>query len=80
VPKPAKRRPAVRKSQSAPKRKAKTARPAQRDEAAFVETVIATGEAARLDEHGRLPAGATHKIVEDEAGNVKVVRRRFSIA
>jgi hypothetical protein len=49
------------------------------DEAAFVETLIATGEAARLDQQGRLPAGATHKIVEDEAGNVKVVRRRFSI-
>jgi hypothetical protein len=42
--------------------------------------VIATGEAARLDRDGKLPAGATHKIAEDDAGNVKVVRRRFSIS
>jgi len=58
---------------------AKPAKPASKDEAAFVETVIATGEAKRLDENGKLPAGATHKIVEDDAGNVKVVRRRFSM-
>jgi hypothetical protein len=69
-----KRKPAAKKKTRAGKR------PARKDEAAFVETVIATGEAARLDERGRLPAGATHKIVEDEAGNAKVVRRRFSIA
>ena len=81
----------TRKSKPAAKRKAKTgAAPAAPtstasdqqacdDEAAFVETLVATGEAARLDQHGRLPAGATHKIVEDESGNVKVVRRRFSI-
>ena len=53
--------------------------PACDDEAAFVESLVATGQAARLDKDGKLPAGATHKIVEDEAGNVKVVRRRFSI-
>jgi hypothetical protein len=81
----------TRKSKPAAKKKAKAgAAPAARtsaaskqrvcdDEAAFVEALVATGEAARLDQHGRLPAGATHKIVEDEAGNVKVVRRRFSI-
>jgi hypothetical protein len=53
--------------------------PACDDEAAYVESLVATGQAARLDKEGKLPAGATHKIVEDEAGNVKVVRRRFSI-
>jgi hypothetical protein len=53
--------------------------PTRDHEAAFTQTLIATGEAARLDEHGRLPAGATHRIVDDEAGNVKVVRRRFSM-
>jgi hypothetical protein len=52
---------------------------APEEEAAFTETLIESGEAARLDKEGKLPAGATHKIVEDEAGNVKVVRRRFSI-
>jgi hypothetical protein len=49
------------------------------DEAAFVESLVASGQAARLDKDGKLPAGATHKIVEDDSGNVKVVRRRFSI-
>jgi hypothetical protein len=49
------------------------------DEAAYVESLITSGQAARLDKDGKLPAGATHKIVEDESGNVKVVRRRFSI-
>ena len=49
------------------------------DEAAFVESLVASGQAARLDKEGKLPAGATHKIVEDDSGHVKVVRRRFSI-
>jgi hypothetical protein len=49
------------------------------DQAAFTQTLIESGEAARLDKDGKLPAGATHKIVEDQAGKVKVVRRRFSI-
>jgi len=53
---------------------------AAKDKAAYLESVIATGEAAPLDKHGKLPAGATHKIVQDEAGNVTVVRRRFSIS
>ena len=53
--------------------------PACDDRAAYVESLIATGQAARLDKEGKLPAGATHEIVEDEAGNVNVVRRRFSI-
>ena len=53
--------------------------PACDDRAAFVESLVATGQAARLDKDGKLPAGATHKIVEDEAGNVSVVRRRFSM-
>lgn len=50
------------------------------EQAAYIETVIKSGEAASLDEHGRLPAGATHKMVEDDTGKVKVVRRRFSIS
>jgi len=54
--------------------------PTREDEAAYLETVIASGEAAPLDHNGKLPAGATHKIVEDESGNLKAVRRRFSIA
>lgn len=54
--------------------------PSAEDEAAFTETVIQTGEAAPLDDQGKLPAGATLKIVEDKDGHVKVVRRRYSIA
>ena len=50
------------------------------DADAFTESLIVTGQAARLDKEGKLPAGATHKIVEDKDGKVKAVRRRFSIA
>jgi hypothetical protein len=49
------------------------------DEAAFTKSLIESGEAACLDQEGKLPAGATHKIVEDDAGKTKVVRRRFSM-
>jgi hypothetical protein len=52
---------------------------APEEEAAFTEALIQSGEAACLDSEGKLPAGATHKIVEDEAGQKKVVRRRFSM-
>ena len=75
-----KRKPAAKTKAKIAPRAAKAGKPPTRDEAAFTETVIATGEAARLDEQGKLPAGATHKIVEDDAGNTTVVRRRFSIA
>jgi len=45
----------------------------------FVEDLIARGEAAKPDEHGELPPGATHEIVEDGKDGVpKVKRRRFS--
>ncbi len=44
----------------------------------YVEALIARGEAARAVD-GELPGDATHEIVEDEDGNVTVVRRRFSI-
>ena len=53
--------------------------PSPEEEAAFTEALIQSGEAAPLDREGKLPAGATHKIVEDDEGNLKVVRRRFSI-
>jgi hypothetical protein len=82
VTKPTKSRAATtrkRKPAAKPKAKVRAAKPSPKEEAAFVETLIATGEAARLDDQGKLPAGATHKIVEDKAGHVKVVRRRFSM-
>jgi hypothetical protein len=56
---------------------------AEKDEAAekaFTESLIATGQAAKPDAKGKLPAGATHEIVEsDDKDGPKVVRRRFSI-
>jgi hypothetical protein len=49
------------------------------DEEAFVRGLIERGEAAKPDEHGNLPPGATHEIVEDEEGKPpKVKRRRFT--
>ncbi len=47
-------------------------------EAAFVAGLIARGEAARSDEDGKLPAGATHELVEDDQGRTVARRRRFS--
>lgn len=44
----------------------------------YINALIARGEAARAVD-GELPDGATHEIVEDEKGNMTVVRRRFSI-
>jgi hypothetical protein len=65
-------------SRGGPSKKA-AKRPAPEEEAAFTDALIQSGEAACLDSEGKLPAGATHKIVEDEAGQKKVVRRRFSM-
>jgi hypothetical protein len=51
---------------------------AKRAEEAFVRGLIERGEAAKADEHGNLPPGATHEIVgTSESGLPIVVRRRF---
>jgi hypothetical protein len=47
-------------------------------ERAFVAGLIARGEAARPDENGHLPAGATHELLEDDEGRITVRRKRFS--
>lgn len=45
----------------------------------FTRGVIIRGEAARPDEGGDLPSGATHEIVgEDEKGLPVIERRRYS--
>jgi hypothetical protein len=50
----------------------------QRAEEAFIRGLIERGEAARADEHGNLPPGATHEIIGvSESGLPIVVRRRF---
>ena len=47
----------------------------------FVRDLLIRGEAAKPDEHGNLPPGATHEIVEEKEGELpKVKRRRFTIS
>ena len=51
---------------------------ATRAEEAFVRGLIERGEAAKADEQGNLPPGATHEIVGvAPSGLPIVVRRRF---
>ena len=46
----------------------------------FVKDVLTRGEAAKPDEHGNLPPGATHEIVEEREGELpKIKRKRFSM-
>ena len=54
---------------------------AERAEEAFVKGLIERGEAAKADENGNLPPGATHEIVGvSSSGLPIVVRRRFYAA
>lgn len=90
MPKPAPKRKAVKKTPprtraSASKRPpkvtppSKKTSPSKKEEAAYLETLIKTGQAAPVS-GGKLPPGATHALVRDEEGGVKAVRRRFSIS
>ena len=46
----------------------------------FVRGLLTRGEAAKPDESGALPMGATHEIVEEKEGELPTVqRRRFSL-
>lgn len=46
----------------------------------FVSDAVARGDAARADEQGNLPSGATHEIVDEREGEPpKIRRRRFRI-
>jgi hypothetical protein len=74
--KKASKRRAARKPATPKKR---TSRPKTAEEKAFVDSLVAHGQAVKVPPGGKLPAGATHEIVEDEDGGVRVVRRRFSI-
>ena len=54
---------------------------AKRAEEAFIRGLIERGEAAKADENGNLPQGATHEIVgTSPSGLPIVVRRRFYAA
>ena len=48
------------------------------EEDAYIRSLIAHGQAARPLPDGSLPPGATHELVEDEEGQLRVIRRRFS--
>ena len=53
----------------------------RRAEEIFIRGLIERGEAAKADEHGNLPPGATHEIVGvSPSGLPIVVRRRFYAA
>ena len=71
---------AVKKGTRAPRPSTRVERPSPEEEAAFTRALIESGEAAPLDKECKLPAGATHKLVESEAGQLRAVRRRFSIS
>lgn len=43
---------------------------------AFVEALVARGQAARAGSDGRLPAGTTHQIVGTCADGTPILRRR----
>jgi septum formation inhibitor MinC len=84
MPKPTKRAPVKSSSKTKTKTKAantarptKKAQPTPSDEAAYLEMLIKTGQAAPAGR--RMPAGATHVVVTDDTGKAKAVRRRFSI-
>ncbi len=66
-----------------PGKKARTKEKTEEKKAAerFVADLLVRGEAARPDEHGNLPPGATHEIVEEPGSGrpPKVRRRRFSM-
>jgi hypothetical protein len=58
----------------------KTKEPPDPSSERFVRDLLIRGEAAKPDEKGELPPGATHRIVEDvEDGLPKVERDRFSL-
>jgi hypothetical protein len=71
------KRPSKKKSAAAP-------RPPGAGAAAekFTRDLLIRGEAAPLDENGKLPLDATHEIVKGKDGHspaTKIVRRRFKM-
>lgn len=50
----------------------------KREQKAFIKSLIAHGQAVAVRPGQKLPPGATHKLIKDDAGEVTVVRKRFS--
>jgi len=53
--------------------------PKTADEDAFIKSLVTHGQAAKALPDGSLPPGATHELVEDEHGELRVIRRRYSV-
>jgi hypothetical protein len=66
----------TRKRVTKPSKRAAATR--KREEKSFTRSLVAHGQAVVLPAGGKLPPGATHELVRDENGEVRVVRRRFS--
>lgn len=56
--------------------RAKPKKDAERD--AFIESLVAHGQAVKVKPGETLPRGATHELKEDADGTLRVVRKRFS--
>ena len=48
------------------------------DEEKFTRSLVKHGQAVEVPAGTALPCGATHELVEDEHGELRPVRRRFS--
>jgi hypothetical protein len=62
-------------------RSADRARPATKkhpEEEKFTRSLVKHGQAVEVPAGRSLPSGATHELVEDENGELRPVRRRFS--
>ena len=71
---------AAPRGKAASKAKGKRRAPQTAAECAFVEGLVARGEAVETRPGQPLPRNATHEIVgRDKAGQPVVVRRRFSL-
>lgn len=54
--------------------------PTAKEAAAYLDTLVKSGQAVPVTPGKPLPAGATHEIVKDADGHVTAVRRRFSVS
>ena len=52
--------------------------PKTAEEEQFTRSLVKHGQAVKRPAGGALPPGATHELVEDEHGELRPVRRRFS--
>ena len=48
------------------------------EEERLTRSLVKHGQAAKRLPDGSLPSGATHELIEDEHGELRPVRRRFS--